>query len=296
MDVTDTPYVFMPEIDRTNHYVFIQDVWNIANDWELTAGVRYDDYSDFGSTTNPRLALVWSTSLNFSTKLLYGKAFRAPAFVETNAINNPVQLGNPTLKPEEIETIELAFDYHPGRGFGMVLNFYRYEWNDIIQQIPDVGASTSTFQNFGKQTAYGAEFEINWLLSEEISLASNFSWSDATNEKTNQDVAYVPNQQIYVQLNWKISDTLKLNFKNNLVLNRKRDVEDPRNSIDDYWLSDVNLRWMPTDSPIELALIGKNIFNEDVREPTINNGAVVSLPEDLPMPGRMIYGELRYQF
>jgi iron complex outermembrane receptor protein len=26
----------------------------------LTAGVRHDQYSDFGGTTNPRMALVWT--------------------------------------------------------------------------------------------------------------------------------------------------------------------------------------------------------------------------------------------
>ena len=58
---------------------------------------------------NPRLALVWSTSYQLTTKFLYGEAFRAPSFAQTRAINNPLILGNLDLKPEEIKSYELAF-------------------------------------------------------------------------------------------------------------------------------------------------------------------------------------------
>ena len=296
VDVTDTPYVYMPEVDRTNKYAFIQDVWHVANDWELTAGVRYDDYSDFGSTTNPRLALVWSTSLNLSTKLLYGKAFRAPSFVESSAINNPVSLGNPNIKPEKMETIELAFDYHPGNGLGLVWSFYNYQWDDIIQLVPDAGGNSSTAQNFGRQAGYGTEFELNFQVNEQLLLSGNYSWSKATNDLTDADVGYVPGEQVYIQADWKISDDIKLNFKNNFVQNRNRNVGDLRDDIDDYLISDLTLRWSPDKRPFELALIAKNIFDEDAREPSINNGEIVYLPNDLPLSGRSLLAELRYKF
>lgn len=295
-DVSDTPYIFLKETDRINRYLFIQDVWNVANDWELTAGVRYDDYSDFGSTTNPRVALVWSTSLNLSTKLLYGRAFRAPSFVDRGNINNPTALGNPDIQPETMETTELVFDYHPGGGFGAIVNFYRYEWDDIIQFIPNEGATASTAQNYGKQVAYGTEFELNWQLHEQVKLAANYAWSKAENETLDTDVAFVPEQQWYFQLDWKISDNLRVNVKNNLVQNRKRNTGDLRKPIDDYWLADLTIRWTPQAKPFELSLIAKNIFDEDAREPSINNGAVVNLPNDLPLAGRMILGEVRYTF
>ena len=92
-DVSDTDEVFMPEADRESYFVYVQGVVQMAPDWELTAGGRFDDYTDIGSTTNPRLALVWSTSLNLTTKFLYGRAFRAPSFAELLTLNNPVALG-----------------------------------------------------------------------------------------------------------------------------------------------------------------------------------------------------------
>ena len=86
VDVSDTPYIFLPEGGREKIILFFyQDIWKFSRDWELTAGIRYDDYSDFGSTTNPRLALVWSATQRLTTKFLYSQAFRAPSFAETRA-------------------------------------------------------------------------------------------------------------------------------------------------------------------------------------------------------------------
>ncbi|GLX80304.1 receptor [Thalassotalea insulae] len=296
VDVSDTPYIFLRETERSNRYVFIQDVWTVANDWELTAGLRHDDYSDFGSTTNPRLALVWSTSLNLSTKFLYGKAFRAPSFADTGNINNPVALGNPNLNPEKMETFEVAFDYHPQSGFGAILSFYDYTWTDIIQYAPDAGQSSNTAQNLGEQEGYGSELELNWRINEKFKFSGNISWSKATNDLTDADVAYVPKRQVFMQLDWEINDETRVNVKSNFINGRSRSVNDTRQAIENYVVSDINLRWMPHDYPIEFALLAKNVFDVDAREPSLNNGGTANIPNDLPLAGRTFYGEVRYKF
>jgi iron complex outermembrane receptor protein len=56
--VTGTPFVYTPDYERDLWYVSVQDEWKINPHLELTTGVRFDHYSDFGSTTNPRVALV----------------------------------------------------------------------------------------------------------------------------------------------------------------------------------------------------------------------------------------------
>mgnify|MGYP000112017725 CR=1 FL=1 len=293
-DVSDSSYIFLRETERTNHYLFIQDVWNIASDWDLTAGIRHDNYSDFGNTTNPRLALVWSTSLNLSTKLLYGKAFRAPSFAETGNINNPVALGNPDLRPEKMETLELVFDFHPSDNWNAIVNFYQYVWEDIIQYVPEEIGNVA--QNFGQQTAYGVEIEVNKQLSQNVSLAANYAWSEARNDTNDTDVAYVPKHLWYLQLDWNLSENLNLNVQNHYVMDRERDIGDLRDRIDNYWLTNLTLRWQPETHNYEAALLVKNLFDEDAREPSMNNGANVNLPNDLPLPGRMVMGEIRYHF
>ncbi len=110
VDATGNPALaFMLPHKRNLTYLFVQDEWSLAKDWALTAGVRHDRYSDFGSTTNPRLALVWDAAYNVVVKAMHGTAFRAPSFAEQYSINNPVAKGSPNIKPETITTDELAF-------------------------------------------------------------------------------------------------------------------------------------------------------------------------------------------
>jgi iron complex outermembrane receptor protein len=162
-NVTNTPYVFIEDQDRKIWFASLQDEWAFASDWELTAGVRYDHYSDFGSTVNPRLALVWATLRNLTTKFMYGRAFRAPSFGEEFSINNPVILGNSNLDPETIDTFELAFDYRPTFNLQTGLNLFYYEIDDAIEFVPDpLPATTNTAQNSRDQEGHGFELEANW--------------------------------------------------------------------------------------------------------------------------------------
>jgi outer membrane receptor protein involved in Fe transport len=101
----------LPAVDREVYYGFLQDEWQFARDWSLTAGVRVDGYSDTGLTANPRAAVVWNAAPTVTTKLLYGRAFRAPSFLEQFSRNNLLAIGDPNLDPEEIDTVEFALNY-----------------------------------------------------------------------------------------------------------------------------------------------------------------------------------------
>lgn len=295
VDVTDTPFVFLPEDDRTNKFVFIQDIWNLAKDWELTAGVRRDDYSDFGATVNPRLALVWSSTLDLTTKFLYGKAFRAPSFAEMRNINNPVTLGNPNLKPEEMDSLELAFDYHPQPTQRYGLNFFKYHWKDIINFSPDEGATTKTAKNIGKQNGHGIEMEFNWSPLQNLNLMGNYSWLHAE-DGNNVTISSVPEKQLYLRIYYELNNAWNMSLKSNWVMDRKRAQDDLREPIKDYNVTDLSINWKIKNDALDLSFLVKNIFDSDVREPTANNGSVVNIPNDLPLPGRTALAQITYHF
>ena len=295
VDVSDTAYVFLTEDSRDNRYLFFQDVWLLANDWELTAGLRYDNYSDFGATTNPRLALVWSTSYNLTTKFLYGEAFRAPSFAQTRAINNPLILGNIALQPEQIKSYELAFDYRPNYQLTLMTNFFFYDWTDIIQFIPDANGSTRTAQNAGEQSGYGVEFEAIWQATEKLTLTSNFALQKSTDETLDAPAAKSPEKQLYLRADWNLASDWRVNLQANWVMGRNRISADLRPAIDDYALVDLSVRKVLNNS-LELALTVNNLFGEDAREPSPNSDPMPFIPNDLPLSGRTVLGEIRYSF
>ncbi|TQV85697.1 TonB-dependent receptor [Exilibacterium tricleocarpae] len=296
IDISDTPFAFLPEEDRENYFVFVQDIWKFTNDWELTAGVRYDDYSDFGNTVNPRLALVWSVTNNLTSKLLLGRAFRAPSFAETLNANNPLTLGNPDLEPETIESFELAFDFRASETVSYAVNLFSYTWDDIILFVPDPGGASSTAQNAGKQTGQGLELETSWQPTTNLELKGNYAFHDTTNEDTDQDAANSPQNQLYLQLDWQFGSGWHLNTQLNWVMDRKREPGDNRRDIDDYRKVDLTIRRRSAHDNWEVSFAARNIFDADIREPSLAGTPSASIPNDLPMAGRHYFGELRYQF
>lgn len=301
VDVTDTPYVFLTEGKRENTYFFVQDVWQLLNDWELTAGVRYDHYSDFGDTVNPRLALVWSTTRNLTTKLIYGEAFRAPSFAQQRAINNPLVLGNSELDPEELKSYELAFDYRPIHDLVFNLNMFYYEWEDIIQFVPGSGPlGESQAQNAGEQTGHGVEFEVTWQALQDLKLTSNFSWQKSEDKNLDADAAYSPEKQLYMEANWQPAELWNINVQANWVMDRNRasGADDFRSDVDNYALVDLTVRRKSLWDHVDVALIVKNLFDEDAREPSLAGGIGVPIPieDDLPLAGQQILGEIRYDY
>jgi iron complex outermembrane receptor protein len=301
VDVSDDPNsVFIEPHDRRVSYMFVQDEWSLATDWNLTGGIRYDHYSDFGSTTNPRLALVWQTRYNLTTKFLYGRAFRAPAFNELYNINNPVQLGNPDLDPEKIDTYEIAFDYQQSDDLNTKLSLFRYHMTDILRIAP----ITLTTQNSGEINGRGLELEATYNINPNLMLTGNYSLEKSTEEDTDSEVANAPQHQIYARVDWKITSQIKMSSQANWIAGRERDDEDSRPSIDDYTTVDLTIRYQPEKYHWEFALSAHNLFDADAREPSPrlfpNNLPVIAgtalTPNDLPLAERNFFIEASYRF
>lgn len=98
-----------PENARRILGLFGQYQTAIFRNLDLTAGLRYDRYSDFGMHLSPRLGLVWQVLPRDTLKLLYSEAFRAPGRTETASSYSTATRGNPDLKPETAKTVELAW-------------------------------------------------------------------------------------------------------------------------------------------------------------------------------------------
>jgi iron complex outermembrane receptor protein len=297
-NVTGTDFIYIKDQSRDVYYLSFQDEINIASDWELTAGVRYDDYSDFGSTTNPRVSLVWDTLNNLTTKFLLGRAFRAPSFAELFAINNPIVLGNPDLDPEIINTFEIAFDYSPGLTHHAGISIYTYNIEDLIQFVTD-GSGASIAQNTGEQSGHGIEFEWVWNPKNDLSLSGNISLAKATDEETNADVANFPEKQLYVKAIWQFLPGWKLVPELHHVADRNRAEGDPRASIDDYTVINLAMNSTSKDSKISWSFGVKNLTDEESSEPspfeaTLPTGSF--MPDDFPNSSRMVYATGQVKF
>lgn len=291
-DVSGTPYVYIQNQNRDLWYLIFQDEWLITADWELTAGLRYDRYSDFGSTLNPRLALVWNARHDLTAKILYGRAFRAPSFAEFYADQNPIALGNKSLDPEVIDTGELVFDYRPTFDLQLVASLFYYKIDGLIDTVPDLGADTATAKNARDQEGYGGEVEINWDATDDLRLSGNYAYQHSINEKTDRAVPDAPRQQLYLGAHYTFLGNGSIHPTVNWVMDRARFPGDSRDEIDDYVLVDLTLRWKNLFvRNLDVALAGRNLFDEDAREPSTER-----IPDDYPLEGRSFWGEVSFRF
>lgn len=288
-DVSSTaPFIF-PQTRKVSH-VYAQDEWNFATDWTLTAGLRTDKYSDFGSTTNPRLALVWDVDYNLTAKLICGTAFRAPAFAELYNINNPVAVGNPQLQPETIRTTEAALIWQASPTLHMGGSVFEYRMKDIIR------STGNSFVNSGQQVGRGLELDLVWDVSRALRLSGNYAHQRSIDQTTQQDAGNAPRNQLYARADWRLTSRWLVNTQVNWVADRKRLPGDTRPAVKDYTTVDLSLSTYRTKAGWDVSFSVKNLFNADAREPSPAGVPFTSLPNDLPLPRRAFYATAVYRF
>jgi len=272
VDLTDSPYAFAPEEVRQISYLYLQDIWNLAPDWELTAGARYDHYSDFGDTLNPRLALVWQSSERLTTKLMYGQAFRAPSYLELYA-QTAATTPNPDLTPERSNTWDLSFNYAAAKSFKLGLVLYQFKQTNLIAH-----DGAGKFHNSGNRTSRGVELETQWQAAKTLRLAGNLAHiveSDATFPKS------VPWEKAYLRADWAFSPGWSWNLQANMIGKRA--------GLSAYNLVDTTLHYS-ADKDWDFSASIRNLFDADAREFSS------PLPDRLPLPERSFYLEAKYAF
>jgi iron complex outermembrane receptor protein len=156
------PYALYLDDKRrsTNWASYVQDEFTIIKNLIVNAGVRYDHYSTFGGTVNPRLALIYNPLEKSFFKLLYGSAFRAPNDYEM-FYTSITQTQNLDLKPEKIKTYELVYEQYAGDHFRMAAAGYYYKITDLIGSTETApGSGISVFRNINEVDARGFELEL----------------------------------------------------------------------------------------------------------------------------------------
>jgi outer membrane receptor protein involved in Fe transport len=279
---------FMRPQRRFVNYAYAQDEWNFMPDWTLTAGIRHDAYSDVGGTTNPRLALVWEAGFDMTVKLLAGRAFRAPSFNELYGINNPVNKGNPDLRPETNQTQEAAISWQVRQDLHLNANIFTYRMRDVIRAVANANgpAGFTTFQNTGDQKGVGGELEAVWDASRALRLTANYSRQRSIDLATDTDVGYDPHDHVYARGDWRFMSGLLASMQANWVGVRKRASGDTRPDLGGYTTVDVTLRTAREKASWEFSGSIRNLFNRQVYEPSL---FPVQIPNDLPQAPRSFY-------
>jgi len=156
---------------------YIQDNYQLTNNFSLTIGARYDNYSFLESNLNPRAAIVYSPFKNTAIKGLWGNAFRAPNLFEIKGQQEGFQIPSANLKPERINTFELVLEQRLVNDVILTTSIYNYKLNDMIEMI-QLESSLFQYQNLMTARATGVEVEIYGKLTKSSSFYSNYAYSN----------------------------------------------------------------------------------------------------------------------
>ena len=254
----------------------------------LIPAVRYDDYSDVGSETSPKLGIVFSkTGGDVVTSLRgnVGKSFRSPTFNDLYWPEDYWSVGNPNLKPE------IGFNYDAGSivsynkgDFATNFEFTYFVSNleDLIIWVPITAVQWSP-QNVDKSETKGVETKLDFnLFNKSVNLNLAYTYMEAKNaSKDSPDngkyLIYRPKHKFDLGIGFQYN-FFRLNF-NHRYVDKSFTKSDNSIYLPAYRVYDISASVTP--SVFNLKLLAKfdllNIFDRRF-----------IIVEDHPMPGRQV--------
>jgi len=185
-DVSDTPddqfqrgLIFGTEAvsaaaSRDQYAAYVEFSIPVADNFELQLAGRYDDYSDFGSTVNPKVAFMWGVTDSVSARGSWSTGFRAPSlaqiglgpsqesnfFIDTYRCDtdgvdctaldyNTEFAGNSDLDAEESETWNVGVIWAPYEKFDIGFDLWNIQQDHKIDKQPlgDIYTANCNDQN-----------------------------------------------------------------------------------------------------------------------------------------------------
>ncbi len=287
-DVYDT-YLDI-DTDAATWALYAQDEFRVRDDLILSVGLRFDDFDSFGTTTNPRLAVVWTPVSGTTLKGIYGTAFRAPSSYELYYNDGGVFQKQPDeLDPETIETFELILEHQLTPALRAVASVYQNTVEDLISAEEDPADGLVVFGNRDDIEVRGAEMELlgNWHNGWRGGLSYSYMLAeDADGSRLLNSTRHLLKLNLIAPL---IEDKLTAGLE--LQYESGRETLAGKHS-DDFLLANLTLssrQWVPG---LTLSASVYNLFDEDYDHP----GAQEHGQDLLEQDGRTFRVKLQYAF
>lgn len=235
----------------------------------LTAGLRYDDHSDYGGEWTFGANGAFELAPGWRIRAAYGEAFKAPTLYQLLS-----QYGNLALQPERSKTYELGLSYgQRGDPIYASLSGFRRDATALIGFLSCFGASDPLcasrpfgfYFNEGKARAEGFEVEAGLALTPQIRAQAVYSYVDTENRTPGDfyqgnEFGRRPSHMVTASLDWDSGFGLSLGADLRVVGsafdNRTNAVK-----LGSYALGDLRASFRVNQS-VELFGRVENIWNE----------------------------------
>ncbi len=190
------------DISTQRYAFYIQDEWDPAPNWSANLGLRYeqietksttagDEFKNTSRVLSPLGHLVWrfASPRRDQIRLSLTQSYRSPSTQQLTARPNlnlsypvpggnlftaPDRAGNPNLKPERANGIDLAYEHYLKSGGVLSANLFGRDIKDLIRNVTALESVSwandpryvSRPQNFSKARTYGLELDAKFRLNE----------------------------------------------------------------------------------------------------------------------------------
>jgi iron complex outermembrane receptor protein len=267
---------------------YIQDEYQVFESLIINAGVRYDHFSTFGDTVNPRTALIYSPWKPTSFKFLYGQAFRAPNVYEF--YGSVIGKSNPELSPETIDSYELVWEQRLGEHWNGSASLFLNDIKGLIAYQQDPSDSRFYFDNVDSVQAKGIETEIEGHWAGGLSGRASYTYTHARDAKSGLRVSNSPEHLA------KLGLSLPL-WQNKLFASAEVQGMSVREtvrggSVRGFWLANATLFSRELVKGLEISASVYNFLDQRYSDPVTSDFTQDAIPQD----GRTFRVKLAWRF
>ena len=239
------PYISRPDLSRKTTSIYLNDTYSASSTFDISAGLRYDYYSDFGSSYSPNLGMVYRVNDQIRLKALYAHSFRAPSWIELTS--------NQNLEAESSDSIEAGIVYKKDSQNSLRVNFYSSKIKDIIAKNP-AGRYVQNDQN----KFFGSELEYIYSPNTHTELNFFASYVKAKDDNGNA-LADVANILTSASLTYDLNYGFTIGSLLKYVSSSKRAQTDPRDKMSDSLIYDQTISYI--NNGLKASFVIKDLFD-----------------------------------
>jgi outer membrane receptor for ferrienterochelin and colicins len=190
------------EVDRDLNVGWFQQEFNLGPKFTFTAGLRYDDDSEYGEETSPKFSAVFAATDQTRLRASWGHGFRAPRFGELFIVIPFFFVGNPDLEPETSDSLTAGFTYFGSR-VSASIDYFDTELDNAI--VFDLGNFIPPFsyKNIpGISTREGFNTELAVDLPKGFTPSLAYTYLDAEDED-GEDIGGFATDTAFFKLLWQ---------------------------------------------------------------------------------------------
>lgn len=324
----------MPKVEGKLVGLFVHDeIGMLDNRLRLTPGVRFDWYEEKPQETPaytasaaypgalPRASSdsAWSPRVRLEYDVLrdapwlkdvtvfaqWSKGFRAPTaselFARFGAVGTYLRTGNPDLRPETSNGIDVGFRFGD-RAFGGSVTYFHTNYRNFIEQVqiapavwPYPQGGITSYRNLARAQIQGVEANLQYAFAQNWLARGSFAYTRGTNRQTGEFIDSIPPVQGIVGIGYN-TDV----WGSELFVK----MAGPRDDVKEgfkapgYTVWNMTAWWRPTQfADIQLQLGVYNLFDRKYFDAvTIQTGALPQARDYYSEPGRTVKATMKYQF